>query len=161
VGNDQLPVRDPVLAYDTWSQPALATVYDGLVALRRSGGPAGLTLVPDLAIGLPRPADGGRTYAFTLRRAIRYSTATLVRASDIRRGIGRQLSIGGYPGYYEGILGGQACHRRPARCDLSAGIVTDDTAGTVTFHLSQADPDFLYKLALLLAVPAPRGAPSH
>jgi peptide/nickel transport system substrate-binding protein len=33
--------------------------------------------------------------------------------------------------------------------------VTDDTADTVTFHLGRADPDFLYKLALLLATPTP------
>ena len=99
---------------------------------------------------LPRPADGGTTYTFTLRPGIRYSNGALVRASDFRRGIQRQLSFGANPGYYEGILGAPACHRHPRRCDLSAGIVTDDAAGTVTFHLGQADPDFLYKLALLL-----------
>ena len=33
--------------------------------------------------------------------------------------------------------------------------------GRITFRLVQADPDFLYKLGLLLAVPAPPGAPSH
>ena len=66
-----------------------------------------------------------------------------------------------YPDYYEGILGAPACHQHPRRCDLSAGIVTDDAAGTVTFRLGQADPDFLYKLALLLAAPAPPGAPGH
>lgn len=49
----------------------------------------------------------------------------------------------------------------PRRCDLSAGIVTDDAAGTVTFHLAHPDPDFLYKLALILAVPASGGAPDH
>ena len=110
---------------------------------------------------LPRPADGGTTYTFTLRRGIRYSNGTPVRASDFRRGIQRQLSFGDDPGYYEGILGAQACHQHPRRCDLSAGILTDDAAGTVTFRLGQADPDFLYKLALLLATPAPPGAPDY
>jgi YVTN family beta-propeller protein len=157
----ELPVTDPMQAYDVTSEPALATAYDGLVALRRSGGAAGLTLVPDLATALPRPADGGTTYTFTLRRGIRYSNGTLVRASDFRRGIGRQLGFGANPVYYEGILGAQACHQHPQSCDLSAGIVTNDAAGTVTFHLRQADPDFLYKLALLLAVPAPPGTPDH
>ena len=161
VVDDYLPDRDPVLAYDPLGIPALATVYDGLVALRRSGGAAGLTLVPDLARTLPRPAGGGTTYTFTLRPGIRYSNGSLVRASDFRRGIMRQLSFGAYPPYYEGILGGQACHLDPQRCDLSAGIITDDAVGTVTFHLGHADPDFLYKLALLLAVPAPPGAPDH
>ena len=161
VVGDYLPERDPVHAYDPFAIPALATVYDGLVALRRSGGAAGLTLVPDLALTLPRPAGGGTTYTFTLRPGIRYSNGTPVRASDFRRGIQRQLRFGWYPPYYEGILGGQACHRQPPRCDLSAGIITNDAAGTVTFHLGHADPEFLYKLALLLAVPAPPGAPDH
>ena len=86
-----------------------------------------------------------------------------MRASDFRRGIQRQLSFGDCPAYYEGILGGQACHRNPRRCDLAAGIVTNDAAGTVTFRLGQADPDFLYKLALLTrcAGPARRGRPSR
>jgi ABC-type transport system substrate-binding protein len=34
-------------------------------------------------------------------------------------------------------------------------------AVAVTFHLGQADPDFLDKLALILATPAPPGAASH
>ena len=86
-----------MIAYDPIGIPALGTVYDGLIALRRSGGAAGLTLVPDLAWTLPRPADGGTTYTFTLRRGIRYSNGTLVRASDFRRGIQRQLRFGAYP----------------------------------------------------------------
>jgi YVTN family beta-propeller protein len=159
--SNQLPALEPTQANLVTDIAALATVYDGLVALRRSGGAAGLTLVPDLAVTLPRPADGGTTYTFTLRRGIRYSNGVLVRASDFRRGIQRQLSFGANPPYYEGILGGQACRQHPKRCDLSAGIVTNDTAGTVTFRLGQADPDFLYKLTLLLATPAPPGAPGH
>jgi ABC-type transport system substrate-binding protein len=161
VGNS-LPVVDPTWAYLVPDIAALATVYDGLVALRRSSGAAGLTLVPDLARTLPRPADGGTAYTFTLRPRIRYSNGVPVRASDFRRGIQRQLhKFGANPGYYEGILGGHACFRHPRRCDLSAGIVTNDRAGTVTFHLTRADPDFLYKLALLLVTPAPPGAPQR
>ena len=139
----------------------LTAVYDGLTAFRRSGGAAGLTLVPDLATTLPRPTAGGTTYTFTLRRGIRYSNGAPMRASDFRRGMQRQLSFGLGAGYYEGLLGGSACIKHPDRCDLSAGIVTDDAAGRVTFRLVQADPDFLYKLGLPLAVPAPPGAPSH
>ena len=158
VAIDGLPEREPMNGFDHVSQAALSTVYDGLVVQRRSGGAASITLVPDLARTLPRPAGGGTVYTFTLRRGIRYSNGVLVRASDFRRGIMRQLSFGDYPPYFEGILGGQACHQVPRRCDLSAGIITNDTAGTVTFHLDHADPDFLYKLALILAVPAPPGA---
>ena len=156
------PVADPTMAYDDVSTPLLATVYDSLTALRRSGGTPGLTLVPDLAVRLPRPADGGTTYTFTLRPGIRYSTGVAVRASDIRRGIQRQLINGhtaAIPSYYDGILGASACRKHPRSCDLYAGIVTNDATGTITFHLTQADPDFLYKLALPIVAPAPPRAP--
>jgi len=156
-----LPQPDPVVAYGVNDLPALSAVYDGLVALRKTGGTQGYTLVPDLATRLPRPTDGGRTYTFTLRPGARYATGALVRASDFRRGIQRQLTIGAVPAYYTGITGAQRCQAQPRRCRLSAGITTNDAAGTVTFHLTQADPDFLYKLALLLAVPAPPGTPGH
>jgi YVTN family beta-propeller protein len=155
-----LPQPDPVHEYDIGT-PALAGVYDGLVAFRKAGGGRSDTLVPDLAVTLPRPAGGGTAYTFTLRRGIRYSTGVPVRASDFRRGLQRQLSFGDVPAYFEGILGARACHQNPRRCDLAAGIITDDAAGTVTFQLDQADPDFLYKLALLFAAPAPPGAAGH
>jgi len=160
--SDSPPVADPTLAYDSVNDPVHATVYDSLTALRRSGGAAGLTLVPDLAIRLPRPADGGRTYRFTLRRGIRYSNGVALRASDIRRGIRRQLingHVAAIPNYYDGIPGASRCRQLPRRCDLSAGIVTDDATGTVTFRLAQADPDFLYKLTGSFVAPAPPGTP--
>jgi YVTN family beta-propeller protein len=155
-----LPQTDPALA-DDYIDFALFAAYDGLAAFRRSGGAAGFTLVPDLAMRLPRPTDGGTTYTFTLRRGIRYSNGNPVRASDFRRGIQRQLSFGNHPDYYEVIRGGSACIKHPNQCDLSAGIVTDDAAGRVIFRLVEADPDFLYKLALINVSPAPPGTPDH
>jgi YVTN family beta-propeller protein len=159
--SNSLPAVDPAQAYDYLTDPALATVYDGLVAFRRAPFPAGLTLVPDLAVTLPQPTGGGTTYTFTLRPGIRYSNGRPVRALDFRRGIQRQLTSGVAAAYYRGIVGAQACRPPPRRCDLSAGIVVNDAAGTVTFHLTHADPDFLDKLALLLATPAPPGAPDR
>jgi YVTN family beta-propeller protein len=152
---------DPVHEVSTVATPALAAVYDGLVAFRKAGGVQGDTLVPDLAMTLPRAADGGTTYTFTLRPGIRYSNGAPVRASDFRRGLQRELSFGDAPTYYGAILGAPACQRNPRRCDLAAGIVTNDAARTVTFHLRHADPDFLDRLALLMAAPAPPGAANH
>jgi YVTN family beta-propeller protein len=154
---------DPAVAYDPETFHVLTMVYDGLVGLRRTDGAAGLTLVPDLATELPQPTDGGRTYTFTLRRGIRYSTGALVRPSDIRRGIEREFTTaGGFPAYFAGIAGARAClpdPRPPPRCDLSRGIVADDTNYTVTIHLTAPDPDFLYKLTNFVKA-APPGAPA-
>jgi peptide/nickel transport system substrate-binding protein len=46
-------------------------------------------------------------------------------------------------------------------CDLAHGIVADDAVGTITFHLTAPDPDFLYKLAFSWAYAVPRGTPDH
>jgi ABC-type transport system substrate-binding protein/DNA-binding SARP family transcriptional activator len=132
----------------------LGLTNDGLVTYRRVGGEAGTTLVPDLATMLPTPTDGGRTYTFQLRSGVRYSTGALVRPEDIRHEIERVLTMSQntYPQlFYTGIVGAARCIRAPRSCRLGDGIVTDDEADTITFHLTAPDPEFLYKLAFTWA----------
>ena len=104
----------------------LSLTNDGLVTYRRVGGLAGAELVPDLAIAIPQPSDGGRTYTFQLRSGIRYSNGNLVRADDVRRGIQRVLTPdnGFLASQYTGIVGAQACFEKPKSCDLGRGIVS-------------------------------------
>jgi ABC-type transport system substrate-binding protein/class 3 adenylate cyclase len=149
---------DPAVSYFTQVWRLLALTNDGLVSFKRVGGPGGETLVADLATSLPAPTGAGTVYAFQLRRGIRYSTGAPVRASDIRRGIERTLALGS-PGlsYYQGIIGAGRC--RPGRCHLAKGISVDDRAGTISFRLTAADPEFLDKLALPFAVAVPPGTP--
>ena len=65
-------------------------------------------------------------------------------------------------GYYTDIVGASACIRRPSRCDLARGIVADDASGTVTFHLTAPDPEFLYELTEQdYAAPIPPETPNH
>ena len=60
--------------------------------------------------------------------------------------------------YMDEVVGADRC--QPGRaCDLRAGIETDDAARTVTFHLTKAQPDFLYALALPFAVAVPADTP--
>jgi YVTN family beta-propeller protein len=144
----------------------LLTLYqtsDGLTAFKRVGGSDSGEVVPDLALTLPTPTDGGRTYTFQLRPGIRYSNGQPVRPEDFRHAIERGFKMSSFPyqEYYESIIGGSACVARPARCDLSRGIVTNDGADTVTFHLAYADPEFLERLALVWAVAVPAGTPDH
>ena len=143
---------DPAASYETGTSDLL---YDGLVALRRVGGAAGTTLVPDLATALPRPTDGGRTYTFTVRRGILYSSGAEVKPDDLRRGLQRTLALSHWdPGYYFRIIGAQACAHKPDSCDLSRGVQTDDANSTIVFHLTEPDPDFLHKLALFVLATA-------
>ena len=155
---------DPALAYTVPMWQMLSITNDGLVGYRRAGGPVGDTLVPDLAQALPAPANGGLTYTFHLRPGIRYSTGALVRPEDFRHAIERVFRLnylGGGAGFYAGIVGGGRCERTPSHCDLARGIVTNDEANTITFHLTAPDPGFLYKLAFPFADAVPAGTPDH
>src|SRR5207253_2488058 len=99
-------------------------------------------------------------YSFTLRKGIKYSTGALVKASDFVRTFERQFTVPGPVGsFYQGIVGGDACAKTPKTCDLSQGIVADDAAGTVTFHLTAADPDFTQKLAQPFGFVVPSSTP--
>jgi peptide/nickel transport system substrate-binding protein len=115
--------------------------------------------VPDLATSLPTPTDGGRTYTFLLRSGIRYSTGRPVQATDFRSTLERDYALGSPTSDYDGIVGGARCRKHPQRCDLSRGIVTNDAARTVTFHLVRPDPNFLDELASQFAYVLPGSTP--
>jgi peptide/nickel transport system substrate-binding protein len=134
---------------DAVSSPVQRMLYDGLVAFRQAPGAAGDGVVPDLAASVPAPTDGGRSYAFRLRRGIRWSTGAQVTGSDVRRGIERLVAAGTAPDL--AIVGADTC--TPGACDLSTGVAVDDAAATVTIRLSRAAPEFMQNLALAVAVP--------
>jgi YVTN family beta-propeller protein len=157
------PSIDPAFNQTNYPPPQFTTLAaDTLVTFEHTAGPDGLNLVPDLALSLPAPTDGGTTYLFRLRPGIRYSDGRPLRASDVRRGFERLFSVASPgAGTYAGVIGGPRCVRLARRCDLSQGIVVDDAARTVTFHLAAPDPTFLSKLTLGYAVPVPPGTPFH
>jgi YVTN family beta-propeller protein len=135
---------------------------DGLVTLNHAAGPNGTRLVPDLAMALPVPTSNGRTYTFHLRPGIRYSTGALVEPRDVTHSFERLFELGSSGAdWYEAITGAPGCARGQGMCDLSRGIVANDRADTVTFHLSRPDPDFLYKLTLTYADVLPASTPSR
>ena len=149
---------DPALAEVADTMPLLRLTGDGLVAFNQVSGVAGTQLAADLATSLPEPTDGGRTYTFRLRSGIRYSNGRPVQATDFRSTFERNYALKS-PLMYDGIVGDAQCRKDPKRCDLSRGIVADDAAQTVTFHLTRPDPAFLYDLASPFAYVLPGGTP--
>ena len=141
----------------------LTLVYDGLLGYPRLPGAAGEALVGALATSVPEPTDGGRTYVFTLRPGIRFSTGRPVRAADVRASIERAVLVGreSLPGFFANIVGAAACAETEAPCDLSRGIVTDERARTVMFRLRRPEPVFPYKLASVSASVVPAGTPAE
>jgi YVTN family beta-propeller protein len=152
---------DPATAFDSLTAELLGIAYDGLTAFKRVGGSDGTQLVPDLATSLPEPTSGGKSYTFRLRPGIRYSNGEPVRAQDFQRGLERLFQLRSpNRDFYRAIAGAKRCARRPSRCDLSRGVVADNHARTVSFHLTEPDPALPLKLALSAAVAVPHDTPS-
>jgi peptide/nickel transport system substrate-binding protein len=153
---------DAQINYDLPPAQFLGLVNDGLVSFDHTAGPQGLQLVPDLALAIPTVADGGRSFTFRLRPAIRYSTGRLVQASDFARGVRRLFRVRSPgAGFFEVLVGGRRCLAHPSTCTLAQGVVANDSTRTVTFKLSTPDPDFLFKLATGFVIPVPPGTPMH
>ena len=145
---------DPAIAYSVGDWALLSMTNDGLVGFRRASGSDGTQIVPDLAVSVPTPTDGGTTYRFQLRRGIRYSNGAVVSPADFRFALERDFKVhspGVGVGYYAGIVGATACMKKPDTCDLSRGVVADPASNTVTFHLVAPDPEFPDKLTLPFA----------
>jgi YVTN family beta-propeller protein len=156
--NAQFGSLDPALPGSIGSILTLYMTNDGLTAFKRVGGSDGEQVVPDLAVSLPTQ----------LRSGIRYSNGQPVLPEDFRRAIERDFTLG--PGaqldtvayaYFEDVVGAAACVGRTTRCDLSRGIVTDEAARPVTFHLVHPDPELAAHLALWAAAAVPASAPDH
>jgi peptide/nickel transport system substrate-binding protein len=153
---------DPAIQTEALSFQFARLAYDGLVAIQAAPGPAGLRLVPDLAIALPTPTAGGSLYTFRLRSGIRYSDGRPLRAGDFRRSMERMFQLGSPgAGAFVNVLGADRC-KKGAFCDLSRGIRSDDANGTVSFRLRRPDPDFLFKFTSeAFTAPVPPGTPLH
>jgi peptide/nickel transport system substrate-binding protein len=153
---------DPQINYTLQEWQLLIFTHDGLVAFKRVGGKGGTEIVPDLAESIPTPTDGGKTYKFTLRKGIKFSDGTEVKPSDVLFTFERLFKIKQSPNaatWYNNIVGGDACVAKPTTCDLSKGIVIDDAANTVTFHLVKGNPEFLDQLAVPFAFILPKSTP--
>lgn len=156
----RLDTVDPATSAMVFPPQLLGMTNDGLVTFAHLTGSSGTRVVPDLATSLPTVSDHGRRFRFQLRSGITYSTGRPVRPADIRRAIERDYRLGS-PGAvsFAGLVGAGRCG--PHACDLSRGIVVDDSARSLTFHLWRPDPDLLYKLAAADAFAVPPGTPIH
>ncbi len=143
------PAQGPILSV-TGADPA----YETLTSLRDVGGAAGTEVVPNLAVALPLPTAGGRSYSFRLRPGIRYSDGRRLRAVDFRRGLVRTLRLGLGPNTQPfGKLAGAAGCIAHGRCDLSKSVLVQGSS-TLMFRLPAPDPRLFLELAFVVPVPA-------
>ena len=154
LANSAFGVADPAQNYTLQEWQLLIDTHDGLVQFKRVAGAGGTKLVPDLATSIPQPTNGGKTYVFHIRKGIKFSNGQVMKPSDFVTTFERQFTVPGPTSFYSGIVGADKCSAK--KCDLSQGVVADDSASTLTINLAAADPEFLQKLALpfVYVVPA-------
>lgn len=140
---------DPQINYTSQFWSLLIVTNDGLVAFKKTSGETSNDLVPDLAEAIPAPQDGGKTYVFKLRKGIKFSNGKDVTPDDVVASFQRLFKVSNpnVGSWYNVLVGADECLKTPASCTLAGGVVADNAANTITFHLTQPDSEFFYKLA--------------
>ncbi|MFF9207006.1 MULTISPECIES: ABC transporter substrate-binding protein [unclassified Streptomyces] len=131
-----------------------------LVTNKPAPGKEGATLTPDLATGLAKVTDDGKTYTYTLRDGITWEDGKPITSKDLKYGIERiwaQDVLSGGPTYLKDVLDPKGEYKGPYK-DTSAdhlGLKAIDTPDdkTIVFHLPKANSDFEEMLALTSASP--------
>jgi peptide/nickel transport system substrate-binding protein len=158
LANSSFGTADPAQNYTLEEWQLLIDTHDGLVTYGHAGGAADTRLVPDLATSIPVPTDGGKTYLFHIRRGIKFSNGQVLKPSDFVRTFERQFTVPGPTTFYSGIVG--ACKPGVKACPgIAKGVVANDSAYTLTIHLTAPDPEFLDRLALPFAFAVPSNTP--
>jgi peptide/nickel transport system substrate-binding protein len=151
---------DPALSYTVNGWEPMWLVYTPPVTYARAEGEAGTKLIPGVAEALPEVSEDAKTYTFTIRKGLKYSDGSPVKASDWEHTIKRVLNLesGGAP-FYQVIEGADAYIKAgKADADIS-GIETDDKTGKVTVKLTEPDGSFLNVLAMNFAGIVPGDTP--
>ena len=154
---------DPHVNYTLQYWQLYQIIYDGLLGFKKGAGEEGFKIVPDLAEAIPQPADGGKTYTFKLRQGVKFSNGQDVTVKDVVASFQRIFKVNGPTSgtFYNGIVGAGACLKDGGSCTLDGGVVGDESAGTITFHLVAPDPEFFDKLAVPHAAVLPADAPAE
>ncbi|HEX5594045.1 MAG TPA: ABC transporter substrate-binding protein [Solirubrobacterales bacterium] len=151
---------DPGLAYTGEGSTAVYDVYVPLLTYAHASGSAGSKVIPGLAEAMPKITDGGRTYAMTLRKGLKYSDGTPVEASDFAASIERMFKLNS-PGspFYTDIVGAEEFAE--TKQGGISGISADDKSGKIVIHLVKPRGTFPNELALPFAAPVPAGTPAE
>jgi peptide/nickel transport system substrate-binding protein len=147
---------DPALMQTVQAFQPLHTVYTGLLAFKDESGKAGTELTPGLAEDMPTVSSDGKTYEFTLRKNLKYSDGTPVKASDFEFAIKRLLKLAGpYSSFLTTIEGTEEFQKKgDVKADIP-GIEADNKTGKITVTLTKPDSIFQFAVAEPYTAPIP------
>jgi peptide/nickel transport system substrate-binding protein len=150
--------EDPQLGYEATGWEARYNVYIPLLTYAHAEGQAGTKVIPGLAEALPKITNGGKTYSLTLRKGLKYSDGSPVKASDVKFAFQRifKTNSKGIPLFTN--ISGATDFESGKASDIS-GITADDKTGKIVFNLDKPDGSFVYVLGLQFGAPVPQSTP--
>ena len=143
---------DGALMFTAGDIPLLSAVCSSLTKLADKPLPAGFRVTPELASSFPKISRDGKTYVFTLRKGLRFSTGAPVTAADVAFTINRLLRIHSpLTSAFTEIVGAQAVV--DGKAARASGVVA--SGRKLTIRLLQPDGGFVqYPAASLCVLPA-------
>jgi peptide/nickel transport system substrate-binding protein len=149
---------DPQLSYTAEGWTTMYNTYIPLLTYAHASGEAGSQVVPGLAEALPKITNGGKTYKLTMRKGLKYSNGTPVKASDFQNAVERMYKVNsGGSFFYDDIVG--ATEFAKTKKGHITGIKTDDATGEITIDLVSPRGTFTNELALMFVAPVPPDTP--
>ncbi|MGC9381689.1 ABC transporter substrate-binding protein [Streptomyces sp. MH13] len=131
-----------------------------LVTNKTEPGAAGAQVTPDLATGLAKVSDDGKTYTYTLREGVTWEDGKPITSKDVKYGIERvwaQDVLSGGPVYLKDVLDPKGeypgPYKDPSKDKLGLKAIETPDDKTIVFKLPQANSDFEEMLALTSASP--------
>ncbi|MFF5298495.1 ABC transporter substrate-binding protein [Streptomyces sp. NPDC013161] len=158
LNDDDFSHLDPQRIYYAWNSLAAVVLSRGLTGYKVADD-GSQTLVGDLATDTGTMKDGGKTWSFTLKDGVKWEDGSDVTVDDVRHGIERAFASYITEGamYVQTWLTGTQNYRKSYSGPYSGkhlkSIVT--SGKTITFHLSEARPDFNYVVAMNSYAPTP------
>jgi peptide/nickel transport system substrate-binding protein len=153
------PELDPNIAFTAEGLTAMYNTYLPLLTYAHANGEEGVEVVPALAESLPKISEDGKTYTLTLRKGLKYSDGTPVKASDFPASIERMFKLNSYgTSFYIDIVGAEEFAE--TKSGGIPGIDVDDASGKIVIHLAQPSGTFVKELALLYAAVLPGDTPA-
>ncbi len=149
---------DPQLSYDSEGWTAMYNTYIPLLTYAHANGVDGSKVIPGLAESLPTISNGGKTYTLQLRKGLKYSDGTPVKASDFKSSIERMFLVdSGGSFFYTGIVG--ADKFQTTRSGGISGIKPNDKTGKIVIDLTSPRGTFENELAMPFAALVPPNTP--
>ena len=139
---------DPSIDFTTQGGEVHWLTYLGPYSFAHASGQAGTQIIPSVAEALPTVSDGGKTYTFTIRKGLKYSDGTPVKASDLTFGVERALKLGWSAASFLTTTIDGASDYAKGKAKTVSGIVTDNSTGKTTIHLAKPYGAFVDVLAV-------------